>query len=201
MGAIQSSGLAGDHDPTALTPVASTAAELIARTARRHDGLQVVALGPLTELATVLRRHPTAYARIGGITIMAGAVESASHGDGIAEWNAGADPVPFAEVVAGPVPVVVVPDDPVPRGAPEGLAGPVVGGLGRVPGFESPAYWDLATAGVFLAPSAATTESGTWSVDTTGDRGRLRRTGDGPVRVVTELDAAALDEVYRSVFG
>ena len=132
--------------------------------------------------------------------MMAGAVSSASHADGVAEWNAGADPVPFAEVVAGPVPVTVVPDDPVPRGAPDGLAGPVVGGLGRVPGFESPAHWDLATAGTLLAPSAATTESGTWSVDTTGDRGRLRRTGDGPVRVVTALDAAALDEVYRSVF-
>jgi hypothetical protein len=48
--------------------------------------------------------------------------------------------------------------------------------------------------------SAATTESGTWSVDTTEDRGRLTRTGDGPVRVVTGLDAAALDEVYRDVF-
>ena len=65
---------------------------------------------------------------------------------------------------------------------------------------QAHADWDLATAGVFLAPSAATTESGTWSVDTTHDRGRLRRTGEGPVRVVTELDAAALDEVYRSVF-
>jgi hypothetical protein len=69
-----------------------------------------------------------------------------------------------------------------------------------VPGFESPAYWDLATAAVFVSPSAATTESGTWSIDTTDDRGRLRRTDDGPVQVVTELDAAALDEVYRSVF-
>ena len=199
-GAIESSGLAGEHDPTSLTPVADPAAELIARMARRHDHLEVVALGPLTDLAAVLRRHPTAYARIAGITMMAGAVDSTSHGEGIAEWNAGADPVPFAEVVAGPVPVTVVPDDPVPRGAPDGLAGPVVGGLGRLPGFESPAYWDLATAGTFLAPSAATTASGTWSVDTTGDRGRLRRTGDGSVRVVTELDAAVLDEVYRSVF-
>lgn len=201
MGAIGSSGLAGDHVPTSLTPVESPAAELIARTARRHDRLQVVALGPLTELATVMRRHPTAYARLGGITLMAGAVDSASHGDGIAEWNAGADPVPFAEVLAGSVPVMVVPDDPVPRGAPAGLAGPVVGALGRVPGFESPAYWDLATVGLFLAPSAATTESGTWSVDTTGDRGRLRRTGDGPVQVVSTVDAAALDEVYRAAFG
>jgi inosine-uridine nucleoside N-ribohydrolase len=200
LGAIERSGLPGDHDPTSLTPVASPAAELIARMARRHDRLQVVALGPLTELAAVLRRHPSAYARLGGITTMAGAVDSPSHGEGIAEWNAGADPVPFAEVVAGPVPVTVVPDDPVPRGAPDGLAGPVVAGLGRVPGFESPAHWDLATAGVFVAPAAATTESGSWSVDTTGDRGRLRRTGEGSVRVVTAIDAAALDEVYRSVF-
>ena len=200
-GAIQSSGLSGDHDPTSLTPVESSAAELVVRTVRRHDGLQVVALGPLTELATVLRTHPEAYARLGGITMMAGAVDSASHGDGIAEWNAGADPVPFAEVLAGPVPVLVVPDDPVPRGAPDGLAGPVVGALGRVPGFESPAYWDLATAGVFVTPSAGTTRSGTWIVDTTGDRGRLRRTGDGSVHVVTELDAAALDETYRDAFG
>ncbi len=201
MGAIERSGLAGEHDPTSLTPVASSAAELIARTARDHDHLQVVALGPLTELATVLRRHPAAYARISGITMMAGAVDSASHRDGIAEWNAGADPVPFAEVLAGPVPVMVVPDDPVPRGAPDGLAGPVVGALGRVPGFESPAYWDLATAGVVVSPSAGTTRSGTWVVDTTGDRGRLRRTGDGPVRVVTALDETALDETYRGVFG
>jgi hypothetical protein len=108
--------------------------------------------------------------------------------------------VPFAEVLAGPVPVTVLPDDPVPIGAPDGLAGPVVGGLGRVPGFESPKYWDLATAGTFVDGSAATTESGTWTVDTSEDRGRLTRTGDGPVRVVTALDTAALDEVYRSVF-
>jgi inosine-uridine nucleoside N-ribohydrolase len=201
MGAIDSSGLSGDHDPTSLTPVGLTAAELIVRTARRHDDLQVVALGPLTELATVLDRHPADYARLNGITAMAGSVDSASHGAGIAEWNAGADPVPFAEVLAGPVPVMVVPDDPVPRGAPDGLAGPVVGALGRVPGFESPAYWDLATAGLFVSPSAGTTRSGTWVVDTTGDRGRLRRTGDGSVRVVTELDAAALDTVYRAAFG
>jgi inosine-uridine nucleoside N-ribohydrolase len=132
---------------------------------------------------------------------MAGAVDSDSHAEGVAEWNAGADPVPFAEVLAGPVPVTVVPDDPVPPGAPAGLAGPVVGGLGRVSGFESPRYWDLATAGTFVDPSVATTESGTWEVDTTRDRGRLRRTGDGRVRVVTGLDATRLDEVYRSVFG
>jgi inosine-uridine nucleoside N-ribohydrolase len=199
-GAMMSCGLPRDSAFDQLTPTRAPSAELIARSARRHDGLRVVALGPLTELAALLRQDPTAYARLDGIIAMSGSVDSASHADGIAEWNAGADPVPLAQVVAGPVPVTIVPDDPVPPGAPDGLAGPVVGGLGRVPGFESPAYWDLLTAGVFVSPGAATTESGTWAVDTTTDRGRLWRTGDGPVHVVTRVDAAALDEVYRSVF-
>lgn len=198
-GALMASGLPRDDVPSDLTPVRTPAATLLARLARRHDDLHVVALAPLTEVAAVLREDPEAYARLGGIITMAGSVDSPSHADGVAEWNAGADPAPFAEVLAGPVPVTVVPDDPVPLGAPDGLAGPVVGGLGRVPGFESPRYWDLATAGTFVAGSAAT-ESGSWTVDTTGDRGRLRRTGEGTVRVVTGLDDAALDEVYRSVF-
>ncbi|KQV69715.1 hypothetical protein ASC64_07740 [Nocardioides sp. Root122] len=200
-GAMTMSGLPRDVAPGHLEPVRTPAAELIARLARRHDDLRIVALAPLTEVAAVLRDHPAAYARLDGVITMAGSVDSASHADGVAEWNAGADPVPFAQVLAGPVPVTVVPDDPVPPGAPEGLAGPVVGGLGRVSGFESPRYWDLATAGTFVDGSVATVEPGTWEVDTTTDRGRLRRTGDGQVRVVTALDAARLDEVYRSIFG
>lgn len=199
-GALMNSGLPRGRDGGELTPVRTPAAGLIARLARRHDDLRVVALGPLTEVAAVLREHPSAYARLDSVISMAGSVSADSHGDGVAEWNAAADPVPLAEVVAGPVPVTIVPDDAVPRGAPDGLAVPVVGGLGRVPDFTSPAYWDLATAGVFVAPDLATTESGTWAVDTTGDRGRLRRTGEGSVRVVTGVDAEALDAVYRRVF-
>jgi inosine-uridine nucleoside N-ribohydrolase len=200
LAATTTSGLRLDGPTRDLAPVRRSSARLIASLARRHDGLQVVALGPLTDVAAVLRDHPDDYARLDGITVMGGAVASASYAEGIAEWNVAADPVPFAEVLAGPVPVTVVPDDAVPPGAPDGLAGPVVGGLGRAPDFTSPAYWDLATAGIFVHPSAATTETGAWEVDTTEDRGRLRRTGDGGVRVVTGLDEDALDEVYRSVF-
>ena len=199
-GALMRSGLPRDGTPGELRTVRAASHDLVARLARRYDDLRVVALGPLTDVAAVLREHPAAYARIAGVTAMAGSVAAESHADGVAEWNAGADPVPLAEVVAGPVPVTLVPDDPVARGVPAGLAGPVVGGLGRVEGFASPAYWDLSTAGIVVAPDAATTESGTWSVDVTDDRGRLRRTGDGPVRVVTSLDAAALDRLYREVF-
>jgi hypothetical protein len=199
-GALTSSGLPRDGTPGDLETVRAASHDLVARLARRYDDLRVVALGPLTDVAAVLREHPAAYARIDDVVTMAGSVGSASHDDGVAEWNAAADPVPFAEVVAGPVPVTILPDDPVPDGAPDGLSGPVVGGLGRVPEFPSPAYWDLPTAGIVVAPEAATTESGVWSVDVTDDRGRLRRTGEGPVRVVTGLDTAALDRLYQEVF-
>lgn len=199
-GALMRSGLPRDGTPGELQTVRAASHDLVARLARRYDGLHVVALGPLTDVAAVLRDHPDAYRRLAGITAMAGSVAAESHAEGVAEWNAGADPAPLAEVVAGPVPVTLLPDDPVHDGPPDGLAGPVVGGLGRMPEFPSPAYWDLPTAGIVVAPDAATTESGTWSVDVTGDRGRLRRTGDGPVRVVTDLDTAALDRLYRAVF-
>ena len=96
-------------------------------------------------------------------------------------------------------PVTVVTDDPVPRGAPQGPAGPVVGGLGRVPGSSPPptGTWRRRQCPCLPPPPRRV---GTWSVDTTVDRGRCgdgRRTGAGG----SGLDAAALDEVYRSVFG
>jgi inosine-uridine nucleoside N-ribohydrolase len=187
-----------------LPPVArADAATYVARLADRVDGLHVVALGPLTELAEVQRRHPESYARLAGIISMAGIVDSPSHDDelGVGEWNAAADVDAFAAVVAGDVPLMIVPDDPVPPGRPDGLAAPVVSRLGLDPAFTSPAFWDLATAGAFTDPDSATVTTGTWEVDVEDDRGRLRRTGEGPVRVVTHLDQQALDVAYAAVFG
>ncbi|MET1058532.1 MAG: nucleoside hydrolase [Nocardioides sp.] len=186
------------------TPSRESAADLIAREAMSTDDLQVVALAPLTELATVRRDHPAAYRRIAGITTMAGIVDAESHdaGQGVGEWNAAADPVAFDAVLAGSVPVTVVPDDPVPDGVPAGMDAPVVGALGVGTTIESPAYWDLATAGLFTLPTAGTTAVyGAWRADVRNDRGRLHRTGDGTVRVVTALDAPALDEAYTAVFA
>ena len=65
---------------------------------------------------------------------------------------------------------------------------------------DYPRWWDLATAAAFVVPDAAEVETGTWMVDES-EPGRLRRTGDGRVRVVTELDRAALDAEYATVFG
>jgi inosine-uridine nucleoside N-ribohydrolase len=187
-----------------LPPVTEAdAATHLARLADRVDGLHVVALGPLTEIAEVRRRDPASYARIAGVTSMAGIVEATSHDAalGVGEWNAAADVDAFAEVLSGEVPLTIVPDDPVPPGRPDGLAAPVVSRLGLDPEFTSPAFWDLATAGVFTTPEVATVETGSWDVDVEQDRGRLVRTGDGPVRVVTGLDTGDLDRAYAEVFG
>lgn len=179
------------------------AATYLARLADRVDGLRVVALGPLTEIAELSRTHPDSYARLASVISMAGIVEAEAHDSelGVGEWNAAADVDAFAAVLAGPVPVTVVPDDPVPDGRPAGLAAPVVSRLGSDPAFTTPAFWDLATAGAFTTPSAMSSETGTWEVDLEHDRGRLRRTGDGPVRVVTRLDTELLDEAFAAVFG
>ena len=56
---------------------------------------------------------------------------------GVGEWNAAADVDAFAAVLAGTVPLTVVPDDPVPDGRPAGLAAPVVSRLGNDPAFST----------------------------------------------------------------
>ena len=200
---LTSSGVDRSQGGQVPPVVGADAATYLARLADRVDGLHVVALGPLTELAEMQRSHPASYGRLAGIVSMAGIMDAESHDAdlGVGEWNAAADVDAFAAVVAGGVPMTIVPDDPVPDGRPAGLAAPVVSRLGNDPAFSTPAFWDLATAGAFTTPGAVTYESGTWSVDLDEDRGRLHRTGDGSVRVVIRLDTLALDQAYAAVFG
>jgi Inosine-uridine preferring nucleoside hydrolase len=202
-GSLSHSGVDRSLAGAAPRVVAADASAYVARLADRVEGLHVVALGPLTNLAETMRTRPASYARIAGMISMAGIVDTESHDAdlGVGEWNAAADVDAFAAVVAGPVPLTLVPDDPVPEGRPAGLAAPVVSRLGLDPGFPTPAFWDLATAGAFTTPAAVDAETGTWEVDIEQDRGRLSRTGDGRVRVVTRLDTGLLDEAYAAVFG
>lgn len=178
-----------------------TPVRLIGRLARQHRHLEVVALGPMTELAALLRADPASYSRIDRIVAMSGVVDGPPQDDRAGEWNAAADPDAVADVLAGPVPVAVVPHEVVPEGSPEGMRAPVVGGIGVLTPLPTPRFWDLATAAWFTLPDAGTTESGTWSVALTDEPGRLTRTGDGDDEVVTDLDTEALDEAYREVFA
>jgi hypothetical protein len=200
VGALTDSGLERDLTATGR-PSPQPADQTLARLAQQQDGLVVLALGPMTELAATLREDPASYARIDRVVAMTGIVEGASQDVGIGEWNAAADPDSLAEVLEGPVPVTVVPHEVVPDGPPAGKSAPVVGEIGVRSSMPSPRFWDLATSAFFTHPEAGVGVSGTWTVDVDGDLGRLVRTGEGDDTVVTSLDTDRLDAAYAEVFA
>jgi inosine-uridine nucleoside N-ribohydrolase len=180
---------------TTFQVASEPAPQLIAKLATSNDDLQVVALGPLSNLADLAERWPRAYRRLAAIWSMAGAVDVQQSPD-VAEWNAAADPAAMATVLAAPVPVTVVPDDPVPAGDPDALSAPVVGGIAV--GNPVPKWWDTTTAAAFTEPTIATGETGHWEVD---DTGRLTRTGrNGATTVITHIDPAGLEAALATAF-
>jgi hypothetical protein len=180
---------------TALSADALPAAELIGRLAAEAEGLVVVALGPMTNLAD-LAATP-AYRRLAGIHAMGGSVAGPLV-DGVAEWNAAADPAAFETVLAADVPLTVVPEDAIPTGTPDLLATtPVVGAVAAA--IDYPAWWDLATAAALVA-GTPDVEPGQWALDA-AEPGRLVRSGDGAVDVVRSLDPTALEAAYGVAFG
>ena len=100
-------------------------------------------------------------------------------------------------MLASGAPLTVVPEDAIPDGTPAALSAPVVADISSR--MDYPRWWDLATAAVFVARPAKVDE-GVWELDA-AEPGRLVRTGDGPVRVVRSLDAAALEREYGLAFA
>jgi purine nucleosidase/pyrimidine-specific ribonucleoside hydrolase len=82
--------------------------ELIADVLRDTDApVALVAVGPLTNVATVLERHPELAARIGEIVLMGGSTGRGNRTP-YAEFNVWADPEAAAAVFAAGVPVTMV---------------------------------------------------------------------------------------------
>lgn len=181
-----------------VTPAQEPAPELVARLARASADLVLVALGPMTNVAEVATRHPADYARLAGVHAMTGSVDGPVV-DGVAEWNAAADPHALETVLATPVPLTIVPEDAVPTGSPAALRAPVVGRVAATA--EVPAWWDLATAAALVLPDAGSAQAAGWVLDPS-EPGRLRAAGGsgGQVRVHRSLDAARLEAEYARVF-
>jgi hypothetical protein len=181
----------------ALTAEDVDATELLARHARRDDGLVVVALGPLTDVADLAREDPEAYGRLAGVHAMAGSV-SGPLVDGVAEWNAAADPESLAAVLDGPVPVTVVPEDAVPEGTPAPLRAPVVQRVTQAGAL--PAWWDLAAVAALVDPALGRADRGGWAVSTDEPGRLLPAPGRADARVYRTLDGDRLEELYAAVF-
>ncbi|SEE91284.1 purine nucleosidase/pyrimidine-specific ribonucleoside hydrolase [Rhizobiales bacterium GAS191] len=73
--------------------------------------LRILALGPLTNLAHLVLRHPDAARRLGGIIAMGGAVRERGNVTPFAEFNIAADPEAAAIVLRSGIPVTLVPLD------------------------------------------------------------------------------------------
>jgi hypothetical protein len=179
------------------TPAPGSAEDLIKRLAVRYDDLVLVALGPLTTVAELAETAPRALARLAGVHAMGGSVDGPAV-DGVAEWNAAADPTSFEIVLGAGVALTIVPEDAVPDGTPDALAvAPVLGLVAADAGI--PRWWDLATAASLVTDPAEST-TGRWVLDETIP-GRLVRAGDGDVQVVRSFDAEQLAAAYAQTFA
>jgi inosine-uridine nucleoside N-ribohydrolase len=94
----QGAGL--DLPTTGRKPSTSTAVDLIIDLSKQLQGLQVLTLGPVTNLAEALLSDPMLAGRLGPVTVMGGALHvpgnlvccGAPEGNAVAEWNIYVDP-------------------------------------------------------------------------------------------------------------
>lgn len=97
-----------------IKPVKESAVELIARLAKKHDGeLVVICLGPLTNIARLLKDQPEAAKKIKRLVVMGGSIATGYDGKPKVEveWNIKTD-IPAAKAVfASGIPLTVVPLD------------------------------------------------------------------------------------------
>ncbi|MBN9434702.1 MAG: nucleoside hydrolase [Bosea sp.] len=110
-------GLGGAPRPAKQADVASRNGVDFLRTVLREaaeseEPIDILALGPLTNLALAFAAEPAIAAGVGELVIMGGTVFGRGNVTGAAEFNILADPEAAAMVLALPLPTVMVPWEP-----------------------------------------------------------------------------------------
>jgi len=99
------SGLDGASLPTpTIPPISSTASDFIIDSARKLENLSIIAIGPLTNIATAINDAPDIKDRIREISIMGGST-TFGNATPAAEFNIYADPEAASIVFASGIPV------------------------------------------------------------------------------------------------
>lgn len=190
--------------------------------------IDIIAVGPLTNIAEALERAPEIVDRIEAIFIMGGAVETQGNvgvsGVGIdnefAEWNIFVDPLAANIVLSSGVPITLIPldateDVPISRGFYRALGGNrgtaaadlvyklLTANLDFVDrgGFQ---FWDTLTAAVFTDESLATFEQMPLVVvEEQGlESGRTLRTEGGPpIRVATAAERERFEQLLLTILN
>ncbi len=98
-----------DLPPVDLRPVTESAAEMIVRLSRHYEGrLEIISVGPMTNLALALQLDPELPARVMQVTSMGGAALAPGNASPVGEANVWNDPEAAAMVVAAAWPVTLV---------------------------------------------------------------------------------------------
>jgi purine nucleosidase len=103
-------GLGNTHlDPPAGRPVRTSAAELLVETARRYAGrLEMLAIGPLTNLALAVLLEPELPRLLRRVVVMGGALRHPGNVSPLAEANIWHDPEAAALVLSAGLPATLV---------------------------------------------------------------------------------------------
>ncbi len=198
-----------------LTPAEATtaadAADLLASVAAASpEPVTIVALGPLTNLAVALERHPAFADDIAMVYTMGGTLDAEGNAPGgLAEWNYYIDPTAVATVLDSGIPVTIIPLDatnhvPVTRSWFESLsahhttatADAVLDLHTATRPFELGFFfWDELAAAAAIDESLVSLEERTISIDSTGkSAGRIHADPAGSVvRVAVDVDRARFE--------
>jgi purine nucleosidase len=199
-------GLRGVSLPQPTVPAKTGAAAWLAETLAAHPTgtVDILALGPLTNIARLIEEHPAAAARIGQIIAMGGVVDEPGNMGPNSEFNFANDPEAVAVVLHADIRTTIIPLDVTRRVRAsrqyvEALRSTAVGSASAdmltaymIDGKESRPLHDPCVMLLALAPDLFGVEMLRLSVDLSDsiDAGTLRRSdGGNPVKVAMTVDA------------
>ena len=182
---------------------------IASRIASAHTAVTLIALGPLTNVAKLIERHPDTAKRLSTVLVMGGAVDVPGNVTPFAEFNTYSDPEAAEVVFRSDIDVRLIGLDVCnPVYLERGHAGQMTGVTGRVvrgwfdfhPELDTMSLCDPLAIVAAFRPDLFTFEQGPIGVVTTGEeRGRtFRGTSGGPISFATGVDAKAAYEVIRS---
>ncbi len=217
-GTHSASGITRKLPNPVTVPIDEAAVDFLARHLQRSQGqVTIIALGPLTNLARLLQRHPPALALAKKLVVMGGAVNSGGNVTEHAEFNFYSDPAAAQLVLSSGVPLTLV-DLPACRQvvatredmtslrsrSPLGTLAleMLADWFRRDPARQRFVYYDPLTVAATLDPGVITTRDVTLRVEASNPElwGKVTIEGDaGPVALAQQVNTARFHTLFREL--
>ncbi len=208
-------GLSVDLPPPRTGPVREDAVQFLRdRLAATPEAATIIALGPLTNIARLLRERPDVAPRIDSLVVMGGAVGVPGNVTPHAEFNIFSDPLAAKEVLSSGISVTLIDlgacrqahvtrrqVEPLLESGKRGqLAGRILSNwFNQDPDRERYYLYDPLAMAVAMGPDIVTTRRGRLTVEATSPE-RMGETvfqpGAGNVQVASEVDTAKFFELF-----